>query len=521
VRSYILLILLLIGAAFGAGYYGFSFRGDYQASPKDKVDISYLKRKFVKENQSINRISTRSLFPTQDFKTLAFSKTSNEITNRDVFFKSNNCFEEITKIQANVSVHKVLYWERYRCGLEKELPGSFFQFPPFAHPSGYSFVYLFYKLKGEDKVDKSWILNHIEYLTYEELKIFKKKWKSLPEPYSQLADLDPDTRVLIGSLTGTFFSGDNVYLLDWDIFNFFETIYKVYKKDDFINHFKDSSYNVSKLSKKKCLIKEGNLCWNYSLAHMIEKVGYSKLTISLILIGFIISTLFAIYSLFSKEKKEDEKRKFALRILSHELRTPVASILLKIENLLNNFDHFTDDDQERILKISSDAHRLRRLIEMSTNYLTTSQKKNNHGKELESLNEFFETLNLDYPGVKFQMLEKDIKLNCDEYWLQVCLKNLIENALSHGKDPIEVQCQVSERSVKISVIDSGECIFESLKQMTEDFVKGSKSSGTGLGLNIVQTTLKSLNGKLEFSKNPTTFTINLTRSGHEPKTITN
>ncbi len=510
-RSYVLLILLLIGAAFGAGYYGFSFRGDYQASPKDKVDISYLKRKFVKENQAINRISTRVLFPTQDFKALAFGKQSTGITKRETFYTSNNCFEEITQIQANTSVHKVLYWEKFRCGLEKELPGSFFQFPPFHHPSGHSFVYLFYKLKGESRVDKSWMFHHIEYLTYEELKILKDKWRTLPEPYQQLAGLDPEARSLIGTLTGTFFSGNKVYLLDWDIFNFFETIYKVYKKEDFINHFKDSSYNISLMSKKKCLIKEGNLCWNYSLSHMIEKVGYNKLTISLILIGFILSTLFAIYSMFSKEKKEDEKRKFALRILSHELRTPVASILLKIENLLNNFDHFTDNDQEKILKISSDAHRLRRLIEMSTNYLTTSQQKNNINKEIESLNEFFENLNLDYPSVNFHMLEKDIMLICDEYWLQVCIKNLIENALNHGEAPIDVKCQVSEKSVKISVIDSGECIFESLKQMTEDFVKGSKSSGTGLGLNIVQTTLKSLNGKLEFSKDPTTFTINLTK----------
>ncbi len=511
-KTYITLILLLICAAFSAGYYGFSFRGDYQASPKDKVDISYLKRNFVKVHTPVLLMSTRELFPTQDFKALAFSPKDSKIVRRDSFFTTKYCFDEIGNLSSKQSVKKVLFWENYRCGIENKLPGSFFKFPPFVHPSGHSYVYLFYKYKGEKEVSRPWILNHLQYLTYEELEEFEKKWNNLPPPYNLLSQIEKEVRPLVGSLTGTFFSKDYVFLLDWDIFNFFETIYKVYPKKDFVKFFSESSYSVSPVSNRKCLIKEGNLCWNYSLSHLIEKVGYSKVSISLILIGGILFGLFSIYSMFSKERKEDEKRKFALRILSHELRTPVSSILLKLENLTNNSANFSDDDQEKILKISSDAHRLRRLIEMSTNYLTSSQKENiKLRKELDSINGFLEDFSFDYPEIEITVLEEDISLKVDEYWLQVCVKNLIENAKMHGKAPIKLNCKLEEKFVKISVSDAGECSFNDLKHMTEDFVKGNNSSGTGLGLNIVQKVLKNMNAKLSFSKNPTTFSISIER----------
>ena len=113
----------------------------------------------------------------------------------------------------------------------------------------------------------------------------------------------------------------------------------------------------------------------------------------------------------------------------------------------------------------------------------------------------------EYKTALKDYLEKDLNIFTDEYWLQVCVKNLIENSIMHGKAPVRVICKDDDKFLKISVSDSGECSFDNLKQMSGDFVKGNKSTGTGLGLNIVQNVLKRINGKLQFSKNPTTFTI--------------
>ncbi len=507
-KTYLSLLVLLILAAFGAGYYGFSFRGDYQASPKDKVDISYHKRNFVKVHTPSYLINTRDLFPSKDFKLLAFAPRDKNIKNPTSFYSKVDCFKEISNLSSNRSVQKVLIWENYRCNKDSRLPGSFFQFAPFVHPSGYSYVYLFFKFKGTENVSTSWLLKHLKYLTYNELSELVKKYKEFPQPYKFLSTLNKKSYPQLASLTGTFFSGEYVFLLDWDIFNFFETIYKVYPKKEFVDFFESTPYSASTIGSRRCLIKEGNLCWNYSFSHLIEKVGYSNLTISFILIACIVFGLFAIYSIFSKEKKEDEKRKFALRILSHELRTPVSAMLLKLESLSKSAANFSDEDQEKVLKISSDAHRLRRLIEMSTNYLTSSQDKSQKiKKELDSVNGFIESFTFEYQDLVVKYLDDDLKIETDEYWLQVCVKNLIENALLHGNAPVRLECKTDDKFLKISVSDAGECSFDNLKQMSQDFVKGNKSTGTGLGLNIVQNVLKKLNGKLQFSKNPTTFTI--------------
>ena len=62
---------------------------------------------------------------------------------------------------------------------------------------------------------------------------------------------------------------------------------------------------------------------------------------------------------------------------------------------------------------------------------------------------------------------------------------------------------------KVSIEDCGECSFTNIQEITSEFVKGEKSSGTGLGLNIVKKVLYDMGGELAFSRNPTKFELSI------------
>ena len=55
-------------------------------------------------------------------------------------------------------------------------------------------------------------------------------------------------------------------------------------------------------------------------------------------------------------------------------------------------------------------------------------------------------------------------------------------------------------------------------ELSQEFKKGNKSRGTGLGLNIVKKILKDLKIKIEFEQNPTRFSVIVDRSKYGKNT---
>lgn len=95
----------------------------------------------------------------------------------------------------------------------------------------------------------------------------------------------------------------------------------------------------------------------------------------------------------------------------------------------------------------------------------------------------------------------------DPFWLKFVLSNLIQNAFSHGKPPVCLRLKSENRKVKITVTDQGHCEFNSLIEMTDAFIKRSRSKGMGLGLNIVKSVLDDCGVEFQFSKSPTSFSL--------------
>ena len=162
--------------------------------------------------------------------------------------------------------------------------------------------------------------------------------------------------------------------------------------------------------------------------------------------------------------------------------------------------------------MEGEVYRLKRLAEKSTSYLQTHDDDSLIAistQPVTSVNMLVADMIDDYieKGVKFKPSARDFSFSIDVYWFSICLKNLIENALLHGKSPIYVELAKNNDSLTLSVTDHGLSGHKTLEELLSTDRKGKNSTGLGLGLNIVQIIMNEMDGRLMYSAQPTTFTL--------------
>ncbi|GAB4013935.1 MAG: sensor histidine kinase [Bdellovibrio sp.] len=516
-RAYILLILAAISMAFATGYVALFLRGPYVATEQDENTINQLKLDFQRTVDPEGVINFNSLYSSSgQIQLLNPFYAMPEPGVRDAkikYFTDQSCFQQFGKLLNLRNFEKVWVWEEYRCNRRSSLPMGFFTTPPFMHPTGMSYAMLAFLSQKGDYQNKIWVMNHLPFFHVVELKKLRKEVGELRGIFSILEKLSDSELDRLSKGEGTILSQEFLlarlnYLGKENILE-----YRIYSKNKLDEFLKESPYSLYNLRKgDACFYRDGSLCWDYNLKHVFKLANSSTI---ILFVGLIIIVSIVVHLLIEKlklQKQEDERRRFALRVLTHEFRTPVASLLLLIERLNKKISELDEDSQETFLRISSEVFRLQRLVEMSKNYLKAEQKQGVLKfslAEIPSVNEFILEMIAPYEelypnSINFKGLEHDRSFRGDIYWLSIVIKNLIENALTHGKPPVEIEITMEKESLLLKVVDHGECLFEGLDEMTKEFVKGNKSSGSGLGLNIVSSIIEEMGGTLKFKPRPHT-----------------
>lgn len=212
---------------------------------------------------------------------------------------------------------------------------------------------------------------------------------------------------------------------------------------------------------------------------------------------------------------ENQKQQF-LRHISHELKTPLASIReatdLLHEQLLGELNQ---EQQEVTELLDANSRALQTLIEQLLSY---NQLQQNKATQLEtiSLNTLLDRVLVSYQlqlqqrKQKIQRINTQQKLYTDPERLSKVLDNLISNAIHYGdtQAPITIRAGVQEHQQWIEVENSGQAIPKHEQDhLFEAFFQGSSRrrgsiKGSGIGLSIAADCMKSLQGelKLKFSE---------------------
>jgi signal transduction histidine kinase len=227
-----------------------------------------------------------------------------------------------------------------------------------------------------------------------------------------------------------------------------------------------------------------------------------------------------------KLKGIDELRKELISNVSHDLRTPVASIQGYAETLMLKSDRLAKKEQRQYAEIIyQSCDRLRRrvdeLFELSKLEANQVQLKTEMFSVAELTSDIANKFRIisGKKGVSINtFISKDIPaIEADISLIDRVLQNLIDNAIRfcHEGDAINIEISLSNPGrVRISISDTGEGISQDdLPNIFERYYKGSRSHvSTGLGLAIVKKIIDLHNTHIDVSSLPgkgTTFTFEL------------
>ncbi|EFK57301.1 sensor histidine kinase [Sphingobacterium spiritivorum] len=217
---------------------------------------------------------------------------------------------------------------------------------------------------------------------------------------------------------------------------------------------------------------------------------------------------------FKREHKIHQQQQNFLLAITHELKSPLASVKLYIQTILKR--DLDKEQQQMFLQNSlKDIERLDDLVE---NVLLTTKLENrsyNLPKEEFNLTEMVESIvdRLQKNSCRSQIikpdLDTDVRLVADKFAITNVVTNLIENAIKYSPPCASVFVRLKRESGKLifSVTDHGIGIpDEEKKNIFNKFYRVGnestrKTKGTGLGLYIVKTVLQKHNASIKVKDN--------------------
>ena len=251
-----------------------------------------------------------------------------------------------------------------------------------------------------------------------------------------------------------------------------------------------------------------------------------------IYIGIIVLlvSFFFIYSLviIFRQKKVSEVKNDFINNMTHELKTPISTISLSAEMLLQKTDVPKESVHKYARIIFEENKRLEQQVERVLNVAKLDKNELELNKEtidireiLLQLKENFETFQkAPNSELHLRLSEKSHKLEGDPVHLTNVLYNLMDNAIKYsaGAVHLSVKTQISTNFLSLEFTDQGigiskehqKSIFDKFYRVPTGNVHNVK--GFGLGLYYVKLIIEGHSGKITLISTPkqgTTFTVKL------------
>jgi K+-sensing histidine kinase KdpD len=206
-------------------------------------------------------------------------------------------------------------------------------------------------------------------------------------------------------------------------------------------------------------------------------------------------------------RSSDELKSALLHAVSHDLRTPLASIKASVTGLLAPGARLDEADRRELLEaIDEETDRLTHLV---TNLLDLSRIEAGSLRAEKDWYDLGEVIGGVVERVRPQAGACDIRIGMlddlplvplDYALVERVLANLIENAIRHGGShgPIEISVRTSPSSVRVEVADRGPGIPPGEQERIFDrfYQSSRRAGGVGLGLAIARGMIQAQGGQM-------------------------
>lgn len=265
------------------------------------------------------------------------------------------------------------------------------------------------------------------------------------------------------------------------------------------------------------------LIWNYCFIPPIFTLDISNAEDLLMFLSyFFVALLNAVltYKIKQAEKKvrdKEEKEKTIklyntlLNSLSHELRTPIATILGTVDTLKENNEKLNKEQQADLLNdIDLASIRLNRQVEnilnMSRLESGTLRPKLDWCDMEELISSIILKLNTSEHEIVYKAADNLPLFKIDIGFTEQIVLNLLHNATQYTPNgtTISVMVKHEQQHCYVEVSDNGKGISEAeIPFVFDKFyrIENTKPGGSGLGLSIVKGFTEAQNGTIEIANN--------------------
>ncbi|MGE0139507.1 MAG: DUF4118 domain-containing protein [Ilumatobacteraceae bacterium] len=209
----------------------------------------------------------------------------------------------------------------------------------------------------------------------------------------------------------------------------------------------------------------------------------------------------------------DAVRTSLLRAVSHDLRTPLASIKAMVSGLRDPSVRFGQDQvSEALVTIEEETDRLNRLVgnlldasRLQIGALAVDIRPASVGPVIVAA---LQSINAPAGSVAVEVLDGDHGVLCDPALLERSVANVVSNAMRHSRDdfPVRIEAGIVGDSMHLRVIDRGPGVpvAERSKVVQPFHQPGDQRTvdGVGLGLSIAKGFVDAMHGSFTLDDTP-------------------
>jgi signal transduction histidine kinase len=267
------------------------------------------------------------------------------------------------------------------------------------------------------------------------------------------------------------------------------------------------------------------LAENYRPELLGKGFNWPVMVEGLVMLVLILVGVYVIFVFWKRQSNLYSRQRNIISQVTHELKSPLASIKLHLETI--RLRRPTEERLDSFVgTMLADTERLNYLINNLLMAARLEQRRKPAERRITDISALIE----DYVGQERSKLpqggnisletEAGVKAIVDPEEMGMVLRNLLENAVLYSPDSPDILIKLTRpgNTLVISVMDRGRGIEKKDQKRIFDMFyrvkpQGSYARGTGLGLYIVESVIKSHGGTVHVTSNGlgsgSTFTIKL------------